>query len=57
MITVKVLGLGGQGPLSSGNFGGATGEKPGASAPASPGQQPENGKGAGAPAPVKSSQK
>ena len=50
---VKLLGAGGQGPLSSGKFGSAEGEKPGASAPANPGKQSESGKGTNAPAPTK----
>ena len=57
MIALKVLSLGGQGPLSSGNFGSGASQRPGASAPASTDKQPESGKGAGTPAPVKSPQK
>ncbi|MFZ1933788.1 MAG: preprotein translocase subunit SecG [Thermoguttaceae bacterium] len=57
IISVKVFGIGGQGPLSTGSFGGASTEKPGASAPASTDKHSESGKGTGNPAPLKTPQK
>jgi preprotein translocase subunit SecG len=57
MISVKVFGIGGQGPLSGGSFGAAANQKPGATAPAMPGKQAEGSKGASLPAPTKTPQK
>jgi preprotein translocase subunit SecG len=57
IITVKVLGLGGQGPLSGGKFGGASSQKPGVTAPPTTEKPTEGGKGAGSPAPVKPPEK
>ena len=51
MITVKVLGVGSEGPLNQG-LGGAAGQRPGVSAPAPTDKNPDAGKGAAAPAPV-----
>ncbi len=53
IVTVKVRGIGDQGPLSSGKFGSAAGDKPGVTAPANPGKQSESGKGTSAPTPTK----
>ncbi len=57
MITVKVFGIAGQGPLSGGQFGSAANQKPAVTAPPTKEKQPQSGKGTSAPAPVKSPQK
>ena len=57
MVMVKVLGIGGHGPLDAGDFGTDATNKPGATAPANPGKQTESGKAPSAPAPTKSSTK
>ncbi len=49
LVTIKVLSLSGGGPLKEG-MGGATPDKPGATAPAAPGNQPAGGAAAPAPA-------
>jgi preprotein translocase subunit SecG len=49
LITVKMLGVGNEGPLSSALGGNAPDQKPGISAPAPKDQSPDAGKGAPAP--------
>jgi preprotein translocase subunit SecG len=52
MVTVKVLGVGSEGPLSQ-SIGGGVGTKPGAQAPLSPGKQPAGGQSSAPAAPAK----
>jgi preprotein translocase subunit SecG len=57
IVTVRVFAIGGQGPLGGGNFGGAANQKPGVTAPPTTEKETPGGKGATAPAPVKTPKK
>jgi preprotein translocase subunit SecG len=57
MITVKVLGVGNQGPIDPNLGGNAAPQKPGVSAPASTDKDSDAGKGGAAPAPAQKSEK
>jgi preprotein translocase subunit SecG len=52
MITVKVLGVGSEGPIDSSMGGNAPAQKPGISAPAPKDKAPTSGKAPAAPAPA-----
>jgi preprotein translocase subunit SecG len=57
IITVRVFAIGGQGPLGGGSFGSGANQKPGVTAPPTTEKQAPSGKGATAPAPVKTPSK